>query len=110
MITVITTIRDVNYQRWRRTEPESRQRRVGQNMASAFEKLSQIKNYYNEAGRPRWYIMMKDRLKNVRLGLVDDGIFLPLERFVEMGYKVVPRLHESRLLTPSGHMVRIHAT
>merc|ERR1711879_214130 len=47
--------RDVtNIQRWRRTEPESRQRRVGQNMASAFEKLSQIKNYYNEAGRPRF--------------------------------------------------------
>ena len=54
LITTTTTIREgSNYQRWRRTEPESRQRRVGQNMASAFEKLSQIKNYYNEAGRPR---------------------------------------------------------
>ena len=31
-----------------------RERRVGQNMASALEKLSQIKNYYNEAGRPRF--------------------------------------------------------
>ncbi|TRY76981.1 hypothetical protein TCAL_15914 [Tigriopus californicus] len=33
-----------------------RQRRVGQNMASALEKLSQIKNYYNEAGRPSYDI------------------------------------------------------
>lgn len=31
----------------------TRQRRVGRNMASALEKLSQIKNYYDEAGRPR---------------------------------------------------------
>jgi hypothetical protein len=37
----------------KRHSPTTRERRVGQNVASALEKLSQIKNYYNEAGRPR---------------------------------------------------------
>ncbi|CAB4056914.1 unnamed protein product [Lepeophtheirus salmonis] len=31
-----------------------KERRVGNNMASALKKLSQIKDFYNEAGRPRF--------------------------------------------------------
>ena len=31
-----------------------RERRVGQGLSSALQKLAAIKNYYNEAGRPRY--------------------------------------------------------
>lgn len=36
-----------------RERRENRERRVGQNVASALQKLKSIKDYYNEAGRPR---------------------------------------------------------
>ena len=38
---------------WFRERRENRERRVGQNVASALQKLQSIKDYYSEAGRPR---------------------------------------------------------
>jgi len=37
-----------------RERRENRERRVGQNVASALQKLQSIKDYYSEAGRPRF--------------------------------------------------------
>eukprot|EP00096_Caligus_rogercresseyi_P015162 TRINITY_DN7602_c0_g1_i1.p1 TRINITY_DN7602_c0_g1~~TRINITY_DN7602_c0_g1_i1.p1 ORF type:complete len:114 (+),score=30.05 TRINITY_DN7602_c0_g1_i1:32-373(+) len=41
-------------QRMYSTFNRPKERRVGNNMASALKKLSQIKDFYNEAGRPRF--------------------------------------------------------
>ena len=40
----------------------------------------------------------------------EHGRKLPIVRVTEHRLKVVPRLRESRLLAPSGHGARVHAT